>query len=124
MDRDEIAEDIIIKNIQFEDVYEEGKNGKDIFIDWIRDGYIKIDLYGLRLVRKDFLIGEWVVEKNFVHCEEDQFLEYALNLKNDISAERKEVMRQEYYHIPHNFAYKLVCQRSIVSLSLEPKLKG
>jgi len=40
----------------------------------------------------------------------DEFLEYILNFKNNISEEKREFMRHEYYNVPLNMAFKLIWQ--------------
>ncbi|CAI2385389.1 unnamed protein product [Moneuplotes crassus] len=102
MDHHNISEDFIINNIKFEDIFDH---------DRVIEGYLKIDLYGLKIVPKDFLIDKNTKETNFIQCEEDSFLEYVLNMKNNISEEKMEVMKLEYYHVPYTLTSQLVCQR-------------
>ncbi|CAI2384792.1 unnamed protein product [Moneuplotes crassus] len=103
MDNDNISEDFIINDIQFEDIYQNRQ---------VTEGFIRVDLYSLKILKKDYLIDKHDQEKHFIQCEEDSFLEYILNMKNEISEEKMEIMRQEYYHIPYNLAHKLIFQKT------------
>lgn len=50
-------------------------------------------------------------DKNFIECEDDEFLQYTLNITQNISNEHRKTLQNEYFNIPFAWIYKMVLQQ-------------